>query len=151
MWLNRYSITTSKSVHTIEYVDTTGLFYLTYYFFEFVKWLTSGNMNGIVFFSSVCSSSINVFHNSHASIVQWANLCLWWRHQMETFFRVTGHFPTQRPVTRSFDVFFDRRLDKRLIKQSWGWWFETLSCPLWRHYNGYRNPYVQFGDKLMKK
>ena len=24
---------------------------------------------------------------------------------------------------------------KRLSKQSWGWWLETLSCPLWRHYN----------------
>ena len=36
--------------------------------------------------------------------------------------RVTGHlyrgFPAQRPVTRSFDVFFDLRLDKRLSKQS---------------------------------
>ena len=39
---------------------------------------------------------------------------------------VTGEFPTQRPVTRSFDVFFDLRLNKRLSKQSWGWWFETL-------------------------
>ena len=38
-------------------------------------------------------------------------------------------------VTRSFDVFFDLRLNKRLSKQSWGWWFETLSCPLWRHCN----------------
>ena len=73
-------------------------------------------------------------------------------------FRVTGHlcgespvpgeFPTQRPVTRSFDVFFDLRLNKRLSKQSWGWWFETLSCPLWRHRNASpgaaklcRNPY----------
>ena len=44
-----------------------------------------------------------------------------------------GEFPTQRPVTRSFDVFFDLRLNKRLSKQSWGWWFETLSRPLWRH------------------
>ena len=26
-----------------------------------------------------------------------------------------GEFPTQRPVTRSFDVFFDLRLNKRLI------------------------------------
>ena len=34
-----------------------------------------------------------------------------------------GEFPTQRPVTRSFDVFFDLRLNKRLSKQSWGWWF----------------------------
>ena len=46
-----------------------------------------------------------------------------------------GDFPTQRPVTRSFDVFFDLRLNKRLCKQSWGWWFETLLCPLWRHSN----------------
>ena len=42
----------------------------------------------------------------------------------------TGEFPTQRPATRSFDVFFDLRLNKRLSKQSWGWWFETPSRPL---------------------
>ena len=47
---------------------------------------------------------------------------------------IPGEFPAQRPVTRSFDVFFDLRLNKRLSKQSWGcWWFETLSRPLWRH------------------
>ena len=31
---------------------------------------------------------------------------------------VSGEFPAQRPVTRSFDVFFDLRLNKRLNKQS---------------------------------
>ena len=46
---------------------------------------------------------------------------------------VPGEFPTQRPVTRSFDVFFEIRPNKRLSKQSWGWWFETPSRPLWRH------------------
>ena len=45
--------------------------------------------------------------------------------------RVTG----TKPVTRSFDVFFDLRMNKRLSKQSWGWWFETPSRPLWRHCN----------------
>ena len=65
----------------------------------------------------------------------------WWRHQMETFSAllatcagnspVPGEFPTQRPVTRSFDVYFDLRPNKRLSKQSWGWWFETPS----RHRN----------------
>ena len=70
----------------------------------------------------------------------------WWRHQMETFSAllaicagnspVPGEFPAQRPVTRSFDIFFDLRLNKRLSKQSWGWWFETLLCPLSRHCNG---------------
>ena len=46
-----------------------------------------------------------------------------------------GEFHTQRPVTRSFDVFFDLRLNKRLSKQPWGWWFETLSWSLWRQCN----------------
>ena len=46
-----------------------------------------------------------------------------------------GELPTQRPVTRSFDVFFDLRLNKRLSKQPWGWWFETLSWSLWRQCN----------------
>ena len=46
-----------------------------------------------------------------------------------------GEFPTQRPVTWSFDVFFDLRLNKRLSKQQWGWWFETPSWSLWRQCN----------------
>ena len=50
---------------------------------------------------------------------------------------VPGEFPAQMPVTRSFDVFFDLRLNKRLSKQPWGWWFETLSRPLWRHRNDF--------------
>ena len=33
---------------------------------------------------------------------------------------MTGELPAQRPVTRSFDVFFDLRLNKRLSKQWWG-------------------------------
>ena len=49
---------------------------------------------------------------------------------------VSGEFPVQRPVMRSFDVFFDLRLNKWLSKKSWDWWFETLSCPLWRQCNG---------------
>ena len=54
-----------------------------------------------------------------------------------------GEFPAQRPVTQSFDVFFDLCLNKRLSKQSWGWRCETLSRPLWRHRNvqlRYQNP-----------
>ena len=48
---------------------------------------------------------------------------------------VTGEFPAQRPITRSFDVFFDLRLNERLSKQSWGWWFKTPSRSLQRHSN----------------
>ena len=78
----------------------------------------------------------------------------WWRHLMETFSAllaicagnspVTGEFPAQRPVTRGFDIFFDLRLNKRLSKQLWGWWFDTPSRPLWRHCN------VIFSDQVSK-
>ena len=81
-----------------------------------------------------------VSHNIHSY-----DLLTWWRHQMETFSAllaicagnslVTGEFPSQRPVTRSFDVFFNPRLNKRLRKQSWVWWCETPPHPLWRHRN----------------
>ena len=37
----------------------------------------------------------------------------------------TGEFPSQRPVTRSFNVFFDLRLNKRLGEQSRRRWVET--------------------------
>ena len=71
----------------------------------------------------------------------------WWRYQIEIFSAllalwaenspVTGEFSAQRPVTRSFDAFFDLRLNKRLSKQSCGWGIETPLRSLWRHSNGY--------------
>ena len=84
----------------------------------------------------------------------WLNYNTWWRHQMETVSAllaicagnssVPGEFPAQRPVTRGFDVFFDLRPDKRLSKQSWGWWFEKPSHSLWRHRNEFKN----YGDVM---
>ena len=72
----------------------------------------------------------------------------WWRLQMETFSAllalcagnspVTCEFAAQRPVTRSFGVFFDLRLNKRLSEAG------ELRCQLahydvivmipWRHH-----------------
>ena len=48
---------------------------------------------------------------------------------------VNGEFPSQRPVTRSFDVSLIFGLNKRLSKPSWSWWFETPSRLLWSHCN----------------
>ena len=86
---------------------------------------------------------IVVYHHT-----QW-NRCLFfttlWRHQMETFSALLalcagnspapGEIPAQRPVTRNFDVLLDLRLNKRLSKQPWGWWFVTPSWALWRQCN----------------
>ena len=46
--------------------------------------------------------------------------------------KFTGKFPSQRPMTLSFDV-FDLHLNKRLSKLSRRWWFKTASRSLWRH------------------
>ena len=83
----------------------------------------------------------------------------WWRHQMETFYAVlalcagnspvTGVFPAQRPLTRSFDVFFNMRLNKRLSKQSWGWWFETPSGSLWCHCNDHLTSWLSVDIGLL--
>ena len=72
-------------------------------------------------------------------------LTSWRRLQMEAFSAllalcagnspVTGDFPSQRPVTRSFNILFDLRPNKRLSKESWDWWFETPPRSLWRHCN----------------
>ena len=91
------------------------------------------------------SGGYPILHKTPGWSQQSSGVNSWWRHQMETFSAllaicagnspVPGEFPTQRPVTRSFDAFFDMCLNKRLSKQSWGWWFETPSRPLWRHYS----------------
>ena len=74
------------------------------------------------------------WQKTHDGVIKWKHFPRYW-----PFVRgnspVTGEFPTQRPVARSFDVFFDLRLTERLSKQSWGWWFDTPSRPLWRHSN----------------
>ena len=70
---------------------------------------------------------------------------IWWRFQMETFPR---YWPSVRGIHQSsvnsphkdqwrgaLIFFFDLRLNKRLCKQWWGWWFETPSRPFWRHCN----------------
>ena len=68
---------------------------------------------------------------------------LWWRHQMKTVSAVlagcegnppvTAGFPSQRPITRSFHIFFDVRLNKRFSKHPKCRWFETPSRSLLRH------------------
>ena len=66
-------------------------------------------------------------YQTKSGLLYW-ELISWWRHQMKTFSAllaicagnspIPGQFPAQRPVTRSFDVYFDLRPNKRLSKQS---------------------------------
>ena len=94
-----------------------------------------------------CIACLTIGLPDHGATPEVANCSMppqvspWWRHKMEAFSAllalcagnspVTGEFPSQRPVTGSFDVFFDLCLNKQLSKQSWCWWFETPSPSLW--------------------
>ena len=99
-----------------------------------------------------CCHGLWILLSDRTSYQHFSRTLPWWRHQVVTFSAllaicagnspITGEFPTQGPVTRGFDVFFDLHLNKRLSKQSWGWSFETLSRPLLRHRN------AQTGIKL---
>ena len=83
---------------------------------------------------------IYIFSIGHDDVIKWKHFPRYWPF-VRGIHRFTVNSP-QRPVTRSFDVFFDLRLNKRLSKQSWGWWFETPSRSLWRHCNVMHHPCV---------
>ena len=92
-------------------------------------------------------------HYIYNAFFHWMRPCLMMTSSNGNIFRVTGHlcgeficagnspvngeFPSQRPFTRSFDVFCDLRRNKPLSKQSWVWRFEMPSRLLWRHCNSY--------------
>ena len=111
------------------------------------SWLWVNNYKPLIcIYDVTCSSPI--FDGSLASRYWWKRSqisLIMMTSSNDNIFRITGHlcgeftgageFPAQRPVMRSFDVFFDLCLTKRLRKQSWGWWFETLSHQLWRQCN----------------
>ena len=111
-------------------------------------WLGLENLCASLSWTEIFSSITSVNSNSFCACyihTTGTELCFMMTSSSGNIFRVTGplcgeftdpgEFPTQRPVTRSFDVFFDLRLNKRLSKQPWGWWFETPSWSLWCYCN----------------
>ena len=85
---------------------------------------------------------VKYFHVLTSSYLLW----LWWRHQMETFsallalcegnHRSLADSPyKKKPVMRSFDVFFDLRLNKRWTDNRDSSDYYTPSRSLWHHCN----------------
>ena len=60
-------------------------------------------------------------------VIKWKRFPRYW-----PFVRGIHRSPVNSPHTKAsdaeFDVSFDLHLNKRLNKQSWGWWFETSSA-----------------------
>ena len=67
--------------------------------------------------------------DTHDDVIKWNQFPRYWPF-MRGSHRAPVGFPSQRPVTRSFDVFFDLCLNKRLSKQ---WPRRCFETPLWRH------------------
>ena len=102
---------------------------------------------------SGCVTSMNVFiHCVDPRISIYTNNTKWhvhddvikWKHFPRYWPFVRGIHRSQRSVTRSFGVFFDLHPNKRLSKQSRGWWFQMPPCPLWRHCDVNRNKIVWY-------
>ena len=107
-----------------------------------INHLSNAEVYPYLLFKITLSSCTN-FHRYRS----WSIHIPWLHHQMETFSAllaicagnspVHGEFPAQRPVTRSFDVYFNMHPNKRLSKQSRGWWFAMPSRSLWRQCNAW--------------
>ena len=80
--------------------------------------------------SSICSGGCFPYHDD---VIKWKHFPRYW-----PFVRGIHRSPVNSPHKgqwRGALMYFYLRLKKRLSKQSWGWWFETPSCSLWRHCN----------------
>ena len=75
----------------------------------------------------------NDFFTVHDDVIEWKHFPRNWPFMRGT--HRSRWIPHTKASDAGFDVFFDLRPNKRLIKQSWGWWFETRSLSLWRHCN----------------
>ena len=62
----------------------------------------------------------NAVSSGHDHVIKWKHLPRYWPF-VRGIHRSPVNSPHKWPVTRSFDVFFDLRLYKRLSKHSWGW------------------------------
>ena len=92
----------------------------------------------------------NSFFFLHDDVNKWKHFPRYWPF-VRGIHRSPVNSPHKGQWRGAFDVFFDPRLNKRLSKQSWGWWFETLSCPVWRHCNDKpRSVYSELPQKSLQ-
>ena len=67
-------------------------------------------------------------------VIQWKHFPRYWPF-VRGIHRWQAKSPLKGQWRRALIFFYDLRVNKRLSKQSWGWWFETTSSSLWRHCN----------------
>ena len=131
-WLNVIESVTDETPNTPDTVLYTKLLIHAVHGLPFIHFTLFIHINALLRYMKRQASASIIDHAVH---IYGKALFSWWRHQMETFPAfltlcdgnpsVTGGCPSQWPLTRSFVVFFDVRLNKQLSPQSIYRWFET--------------------------
>ena len=107
------------SKHTLAFVE-----------YHVQIWLVSSQMS--------CGDT----HQTHDDVIKWKHFQRYW-----PFVRGICRSPVNSPHKAQWRgaLMFSLicTLNKRLSKQSGGWWFETPSCSLWRHCN---DPWMWFKE-----
>ena len=78
--------------------------------------------------------TIRIYHVIHDDVIKWQHFPRYWPFVLGIH-RSPVISPHKRQWRGALMFFFYLRPNKRLSKQSRGWWFETLPCPLWRRCN----------------
>ena len=74
------------------------------------------------------------FQTIHDDVIKWKHFPSYWPF-VRGIHRSSVNSPRKGQWRGTLMFLFDLHPNTRLSKQSWGWWFETLSCSLWRHCN----------------
>ena len=78
--------------------------------------------------------AIGIIRCCHDDVIKWKHLPRYWPIARRIH-RSPVNFPQKGQWRGAWMFFFDLRLNKRLRKQSWGWWFEAPPRPIWRRCN----------------
>ena len=86
------------------------------------------------------------FVGMHDDVIKWKHFPRYWPFVRE--FTGRRWIPRTKASDAELWYFLWSALNKRLSKQWQGWWFEMLSCPLWRHCNEYEDWLKQLNSPL---
>ena len=100
--------------------------------------------------ASSCSYSCNSWYLLfHDDVIKWKRFPRYWPF-VRGIHRSPVNSPHKGQWRRALIFSLDQRPNKRLSKQSWGWWFETPSRPLWRHCNVFSTAHLGWGHMSVR-
>ena len=91
-----------------------------------------------LFVSKDSSSAASSSSTSHDDVIKWKHFPRYWPF-VWGIHRSPVNSPHKGQWRGALMFSLICALNKRLSKQSWGWWFETPTRSLWRHCNAKRN------------